>query len=93
MPLHPGRNVGSRAAMQKYMRKIGANPGRSGHRLSVEAARVIYDTREKLAQLFNITDPLQIVMTKSDGRIEHCDLRPAEIRRSMSSHPAWNIIR
>ncbi len=53
------------AAMQKFMRKIGANPGRSGHRLSVEAARVIYDTREKLAQLFNINDPLQIVMTKN----------------------------
>lgn len=53
------------AAMQKFMRKIGANPGRSGHRLSVEAARVIYDTREKLAQLFNIPDPLQIVMTKN----------------------------
>jgi len=53
------------AAMQKYMRKIGANPGRSGHRLSVEAARVIYNTREKLAQLFNISDPLRIVMTKN----------------------------
>jgi len=52
-------------AIQKYLKKIGANPGRSGHRLSVEAARVIYDTREKLAQLFNITDPLQIVMTKN----------------------------
>jgi len=52
-------------AMQKYLKKIGANPGRSGHHLSVEAARVIYDTREKLAQLFNITDPLQIVMTKN----------------------------
>ena len=51
--------------IQKYLKKIGANPGRSGHRLSVEAARVIYDTREKLAQLFNITDPLQIVMTKN----------------------------
>jgi len=52
-------------AIQKYLKKIGANPGSSGHRLSVEAARVIYDTREKLAQLFNITDPLQIVMTKN----------------------------
>lgn len=53
------------AVMQKFMRKIGANPGRSGHRLSVEAARVIYDTREKLARLFNITDPLRIVMTQN----------------------------
>jgi len=53
------------AAMQKYMRKIGANPGRSGHRLSIEAARIIYSAREKLAQLFNITDPLRIVMTQN----------------------------
>jgi len=52
-------------AMQKYMRKIGANPGRSGHRLSIEAARIIFDTREKLAQLFHIDDPLRIVMTKN----------------------------
>ena len=53
------------AAMQKYMREIGANPGRSGHRLSVEAARIIYDVREKLAQLFNVYDPLRIVLTKN----------------------------
>lgn len=53
------------AAMQKYMRKIGANPGRSGHRLSVDAARIIYNAREKLAQLFNVSDPLQIVLTKN----------------------------
>jgi cysteine desulfurase family protein len=53
------------AAMQKYMRTIGANPGRSGHRLSVEAARIIYDTREKLALLFNVPDPLRIVLTKN----------------------------
>jgi cysteine desulfurase family protein len=53
------------AVMQKYMRTIGANPGRSGHRLSVEAARIIYDTREKLALLFNVSDPLRIILTKN----------------------------
>jgi len=53
------------AAMQKYLKKIGANPGRSGHRLSVEAARIIYDAREKLAQLFNVNDSLRIVLTKN----------------------------
>jgi cysteine desulfurase family protein len=53
------------AAMQKYMRKTGANPGRSGHRLSIEAARIIYDAREKLALLFNVFDPLRIVLTKN----------------------------
>lgn len=52
-------------AMQRYMRKIGANPGRSGHRMSVEAARIIFDAREKLAQLFGVADPLRIVLTKN----------------------------
>jgi cysteine desulfurase family protein len=53
------------AAIQKYMRHIGASPGRSGHRMSIEAARIIYDIREKLAQLFNVLDPLRIVLTKN----------------------------
>lgn len=53
------------AAMQNYMQNIGGSPGRSGHRLSVEAARIIFDAREKLASLFNVSDPLQIVLTKN----------------------------
>jgi cysteine desulfurase family protein len=52
------------AAMQNYLQNIGGSPGRSGHRLSVEAARIVYDTREKLAQLFNVADPLRIVLTR-----------------------------
>jgi cysteine desulfurase family protein len=51
------------AAMQNYMQNIGGSPGRSGHRLSIEAARIVFDAREKLAQLFNVADPLRIVLT------------------------------
>lgn len=53
------------AAMQNFMQNIGGSPGRSGHRLSIEAARLIFDTREKLAGLFNAPDPLRIVLTKN----------------------------
>ena len=53
------------AAMQNYMQNIGGSPGRSGHRLSIEAARIVFDTRDKLAQLFNIPDALRIVLTKN----------------------------
>lgn len=53
------------AAMQNYLQNIGGSPGRSGHRLSIEAARIVFDTRDKLAQLFNIPDPLRIVLTKN----------------------------
>jgi cysteine desulfurase/selenocysteine lyase len=48
-------------AMVHFMQEVGANPGRSGHRLSVEAGRIVYETREAIAELFNIEDPLRIV--------------------------------
>ncbi|MCX8118748.1 MAG: aminotransferase class V-fold PLP-dependent enzyme [Desulfobacterota bacterium] len=52
-----------REAMIRFMDKIGANPGRSGHRLSIEAARILYEAREALSKLFNIGDPSRIIFT------------------------------
>lgn len=49
------------AAMARFLTEVGANPGRSGHRLSVEAGRIVYAAREAVAQLFNIPDPLRVV--------------------------------
>jgi len=56
---------GTIAAMQNYLQNIGGSPGRSGHRLSIEVARIIFDTREKLAQLFNVSNPLRIILTRN----------------------------
>jgi cysteine desulfurase family protein len=50
-------------AMVKFMEEIGANPGRSGHALSIEAARIIYEAREALSVLFHIKDSSRIVFT------------------------------
>jgi len=50
-------------AMDSFMRHIGASPGRSAHRLSIEAGRIIYETREALAQLFGTDDPKRIIFT------------------------------
>jgi cysteine desulfurase family protein len=50
-------------AMTYYMTEVGANPGRSGHRLSLEASRIVEHARERLATLFNITDPTRIAFT------------------------------
>jgi len=47
------------------MRSVGANPGRSGHRLSIEAGRILIEAREALAELFGIDDPLRIVFTRN----------------------------
>lgn len=38
-----------------------ANPGRSGHDLSLAAGEILYDTRKNLAKLFNIENPERIV--------------------------------
>jgi len=56
-------------AMQTFMREIGANPGRSGHRLSIEAGRIVNDARENIAQLFDCEDPLRVIfgLNATDG--------------------------
>ncbi len=48
-------------AMLHFLEEIGANPGRSAHRLAVESGRVVYGARETVARLFNAPDPLRVV--------------------------------
>jgi len=50
-------------AMVRFMDEIGANPGRSGHLLSIEAARVLHETREALSLCFHVKDSSRIVFT------------------------------
>lgn len=50
-------------AMADFCEHAGGNPGRSGHRLSLAAARIVYDARESLAELFGASDPLRIIFT------------------------------
>jgi cysteine desulfurase/selenocysteine lyase len=50
-------------AITDVLECAGGNPGRSGHRLSIAAARVIYDTREEIARFFGISNPLRVVFT------------------------------
>jgi len=50
-------------AMVRFMDEIGANPGRSGHLLSIEAARILYETREALSGCFNVKDSSRVVLT------------------------------
>lgn len=47
-------------AMAHFLNEVGANPGRSGHRRSIEAGRIVYETREAICQLFGVPDPLRI---------------------------------
>ena len=53
------------AAMVDFLARIGGSPGRSGHRMSIAASRLVGDARDALAQLFNVADPSRIAFTKN----------------------------
>lgn len=50
-------------AMTDFLTNVCANPGRSGHRLAIEASHIVYSAREAIAELFNIPDPLRVIFT------------------------------
>ena len=61
-------------AMTRFNESVGGNPGRSGHRLSIEAARVIYEAREATAELIGAPDPLSVIFTKNATEAINCAL-------------------
>ena len=50
-------------AMVSMLEQAGGNPGRSGHRLSIAAGRIVDDARDRLAALLNAPDPLRVILT------------------------------
>lgn len=42
---------------------FSANPGRSGHDLSIKCANAVYDTRDKISQFFGADGPENVVFT------------------------------
>lgn len=50
-------------AVVNYLNNVGGNPGRSGHSMSIEAARIVFDCRESIAKLFGINDPQKVAFT------------------------------
>lgn len=45
------------------MTDCGASPGRSSHRMSLEAARIVFDTRESIAELFHVFNSDRVVFS------------------------------
>ena len=87
------------AAMARFLEETGANPGRSGHRLSVDAARLIFETRERVARLFNAPDPLRVIfalnVTEALNLALHGFLRPGDhvITSSMEHNSVMRPLR
>lgn len=45
------------------MKKLGANPGRSGHNMSIKTAQKIYECRKSVANFFNADGPECVIFT------------------------------
>ncbi|MDO4748048.1 MAG: aminotransferase class V-fold PLP-dependent enzyme [Eubacteriales bacterium] len=45
------------------MRYYSANPGRSGHALSLKAAQAVFDCRKSICSLFNVDDESKVIFT------------------------------
>lgn len=52
-------------AVRRALTEAGGNPGRSGHRLSVQAAMGIYACREDLAAFFDAPSPEGVIFTQN----------------------------
>jgi len=48
----------------RFLAASAGSPGRSGHRISAAAARLVYETREALARLFGVGDSRRLVFTR-----------------------------
>lgn len=51
--------------VMKAMKEYGANPGRGSHAMAMKGAKIIYETRELLAELFNLEDPMNVIFTSN----------------------------
>ena len=52
-----------REAMARALVEFGANPGRSGHAMSMRTADRIYRCRERAAAMFGLREPENVVFT------------------------------
>jgi len=59
---HP-KAPGVAEAMARFLAEVDANPGRSGHRMSAEASRVLFECREAVAELLGASDSSCVVFT------------------------------
>lgn len=51
--------------LNDFVNNVGGNPGRSGHALSLEAARIIFDAREKLTDFIGMNDSERLIFTQN----------------------------
>ena len=52
-----------REAVAFALKNLSVNPGRGGYNRAVDAAKIVFDTREKAAELFDFEHPERVIFT------------------------------
>lgn len=52
-------------SITSYLQEIGCSPGRGGYRRALDAARLVYETRVALGEMFHVPRPEQVIFTPS----------------------------
>ena len=89
--------------VEKCLSKYCGNPGRSAFGISLDASEKIYETREKISDLFNIDDPSRIVFTQNathglniaiKGLIkEKCHIIISDLEHNSVIRPLYKVIK
>jgi len=53
------------SAVDRTLRETGVSPNRGGYRQSLDASRILFEARESLAALFNVSDSSRFIITHS----------------------------
>jgi cysteine desulfurase family protein len=65
----PGETIDS---VHAFLTQIGGNPGRGGHVLSVDAARVVFEARERLTRFINGKNSERLIFTQNGTDSLNC---------------------
>ncbi len=49
----------------EYMTHVGANPGRSGHRLAAEAGNIVFQARKTISEFFGVKSPMNVIFSSN----------------------------
>jgi len=50
--------------IESFMAEVAANAGRSGHQAAMNSARLVFEVRERLAELFGVADSANLIFTR-----------------------------
>ncbi|MCX8124921.1 MAG: aminotransferase class V-fold PLP-dependent enzyme [Spirochaetes bacterium] len=59
-------------AVAQCLNDYCANPGRSGHTLAIQAARKVFEAREKVAEFFHVADSRNVIFTANATMAINC---------------------